>query len=186
MLLFLAMKLTFLSGVLFASVVAGCAGTGEVEYGGGVAVQSPDLVEVEPGVQVLADADAPVFYSDGAYWEYRDGMWYRSGYYDRGFARVDVNYVPVRIRSIDNPRAYVHYRRHEGRGYARPAPYYRQPQPYRSEPYNAQGGVIVTPGRPAPGPVIRDHRDDRRDDRRGERHEDRERHEHHEHEHDHD
>lgn len=180
MLLLPGMKLTFLSGLLFASVVAGCAGTGEVEYGGAVAVQSPDLVEVEPGVQVLADADAPVFYSDGAYWEYRDGLWYRSGYYDRGFARVDINYVPVRIRTVDNPRAYVHYRRHEGRDYARPAPSYRQPAPaYRPEPYNAQGGVVVTPGRPAPGPVIRDHREERHDERHEKRRE--EHHEHHDH-----
>jgi hypothetical protein len=180
MLLLSGMKLTTLAGCLMAAGLLGCAGTGEVEYGGGVAVQSPDLVEVQPGVQVLADADAPVFYSDGAYWEYRDGMWFRSGYYDRGFARVDINYVPVRIRTIDNPRAYVHYRRHEGRGYARPAPVerhevYRQPVPAR-----AQGGVYVTPGY-RPGPVIRDHRDDRREERREERHDER-----HEHHHDHD
>lgn len=181
MLVLPAMKLTFLSGVLFAAVAAaGCAGTGEVEYGGGVAVQSPDLVEVEPGVQVLADADAPVFYSDGAYWEYRDGMWFRSGYYDRGFARVDINYVPMRVRTIDNPRAYVHYRRHEGRGYARPAPVYGRP-----EPYNRSGGVVVTPGRPYEGPVIRDHREERHEERREQRREER-REEHHEHHHDHD
>lgn len=154
-----------------AAGLIGCAGTGEVEYGGGVAVASPDLVEVEPGVQVLADADAPVFYSDGAYYEYRDGLWYRSGYYDRGFARVDINYVPERVRTIDNPRAYVHYRRHEGRGYARPAPVYRTEPVYRQPaPTRAEGGVYVTPGA-RPGPVIRDHRQDRREERREDRHE---------------
>lgn len=155
------MKVTTLAGWFIAAGLVGCAGTGEVEYSGGVAVASPDLVEVQPGVQVLADADAPVFYSDGAYWEYRDGLWYRSGYYDRGFARVDINYVPVRIRTIDNPRAYVHYRRHEGRGYARPAPVYRSEPVYRER---AQGGVYVTPGA-RPAPVIRDHRHDERHDR---------------------
>jgi len=179
MLLFPGMKLTTLAGWFIAAGLVGCAGTGEVEYSGGVAVASPDLVEVEPGVQVLADADAPVFYSDGAYWEYRDGMWYRSGYYDRGFARVDINYVPVRIRTIDNPRVYVHYRRHEGRGYARPAPVYRHEEPRRIEPYRAQGGVVVTPTRQVP--VVRDHREERREDRREERREER-----HEHHHDHD
>jgi hypothetical protein len=161
------MKLTLLSGVLVASVVAGCAGTGEVEYGGNVSVASPDLVEVQPGVQVIADADAPIFYSDGAYYEYRDGLWYRSGYYDRGFARIDLNYVPGRIRTIDNPRAYIHYRRHEGRDYARPAPYVR-----RTEPVRAEGGVVVTPARPAPGPVVRDHRENRRDDKRDDKRDD--------------
>lgn len=160
MLLLPGMKLTTLAGFIMAAGLCGCAGTGEVEYGGGVAVASPDLVEVEPGVQVLADADAPVFYSDGAYYEYRDGLWYRSGYYDRGFARVDINYVPMRVRTIDNPRAYVHYRRHEGNGYARPAPVYREREPAyrRTEPVYRQPA-------PAPGPVIRDHRHDERHDR---------------------
>jgi hypothetical protein len=162
------MKLSSLSAILLAAgVAAGCAGTGEVEYGGAVNVASPDLVEVEPGVQVIADADEPIFYSDGFYWQYRDGFWLRSNYYNNGFARVDVNYVPVRVRGIDNPRAYVHYRRHEGRGYARPAPEVR-----RNEPYRAEGGVTVQRGTPVyreehreerhenRGPVIRDHRHD--------------------------
>jgi hypothetical protein len=158
------MKATSFSAFLLAAALGACAGTGEVEYGGAVAVQSPDLVEVEPGVQVIADADQPIFYSDGYYWMYRDGYWARSSYYNNGFARVDVNYVPIGVRHIDNPRAYVHYRRHEGRDYARPAPAYRE---RRVEPYNRPGGVVVTPRReepvyrePARGPVIRDHRHD--------------------------
>jgi len=168
------MKLSTISAVLLAAALGACAGTGDVEYGGEVAVASPDLVEVQPGVQVIADADAPIFYSDGFYWEYNDGMWMRSPYYNRGFARVDVNYVPVRIRTIDNPRVYVHYRRHEGRGYARPAPYERHE--YRREPYRAEGGVTVQRGTPVRvehrevreerGPVVRDHRHDHDHDRR--------------------
>ena len=157
------MKLSSLSAFLLAAGLAGCAGTGEVEYGGAVNVSSPDLVEVEPGVQVIADADEPIFYSDGYYWEYRDGFWLRSNYYNNGFARVDINYVPVHVRTINNPRAYVHYRRHEGRGYARPAPYVR-----RSEPIRAEGGVTVQRGTPVyreehheqRGPIVRDHRHD--------------------------
>lgn len=162
----LCMKLSSLSAILLAAAFAGgCAGTGDVEYGGAVTVASPDLVEVQPGVQVIADADEPIFYSDGFYWQYRDGFWLRSNEYNNGFARVDVNYVPVRVRTIDNPRAYVHYRRHEGGGYARPAPY------RRAEPVRAEGGVTVQRGTPATpvyreerheqrGPVVRDHRHD--------------------------
>ena len=105
-----------LSLTLFA--ILGCATTGRYEYG--VAVSSPDLVTVQPGVAVVADADAPLFYSDGYYWMYRDGYWARSPSYHGGFARVDVNVVPVRVRHIDHPEHYAHYRRHHGHYYAQP------------------------------------------------------------------
>ena len=38
----------------------------------------PDLVYAAPGVQVIADYDEPVFFSDGLYWRYSGGYWYRS------------------------------------------------------------------------------------------------------------
>src|SRR5215475_7604543 len=88
---------------IVAAALGGC--TGEAQ----VAVTSPDLVEVEPGVQVVADADQPLFFVDGGYFMYRDGYWLRSDRYDRGFVRVNV--VPDRLRSLRNPQAYVHYRR---------------------------------------------------------------------------
>jgi hypothetical protein len=110
------MKILILS---FVAALAACATTGRYEYG--VAVSSPDLVYVEPGVSVVADADAPLFYSDGYYWLYRDGYWARSPSYHGGFARVDVNLVPQRVRYISHPEGYAHYRRHhEGRIYAQP------------------------------------------------------------------
>ena len=102
--------------------ILGCAGTGEVEYSGGVVVQSPELVTVQPGVAVIADADAPLFYSDGFYWLYRDGVWLRSDSYRGGFARVDIHLVPQHVRYIDHPEHYTHYSRHHGGSYAHPAP----------------------------------------------------------------
>jgi hypothetical protein len=48
-------------------------------------VSTPDLVTVSPGVQVVADYDEPVFYTDGFYWRYTDGGWYRSNNYATGF-----------------------------------------------------------------------------------------------------
>jgi hypothetical protein len=63
---------------------------------------------VSPGVQVIADYDYPVFYSDGFYWRYDGGMWYRSGYWNRGWG-VAYN-VPVGVRGINRPEAYAHYR----------------------------------------------------------------------------
>ena len=105
-----------LSLTLFA--ILGCATTGGYEYG--VAVSSPELVTVQPGVAVVADADAPLFYSDGYYWLYRDGYWARSPSYHGGFARVDINYVPHRVRYIPHPEGYAHYRYGHGRYYAQP------------------------------------------------------------------
>jgi hypothetical protein len=94
---------------IVTAALGACTGTGQVEYGGGVAVTAPDLIEVQPGVQVIADADRPLFFVDGAYFLYRDGIWLRSDRYDRDFVRASV--VPDRLRVIGEPQAYVHYRR---------------------------------------------------------------------------
>jgi hypothetical protein len=96
---------------LSALLGAACAGTAstDVEYGGSVTVTSPELVSIgEPDVFVVADADQPVFFTDSMYWLYRNDGWYRSQRYDRGWVRVDA--PPVRLRHIDQPLAYVHYR----------------------------------------------------------------------------
>src|SRR5215831_1076046 len=86
-------------------VATGCAATGEV--GVAYAAPAPDLVYVGPGVQVIADYDYPVFFSNGLYWRYDGGVWYRSRSYAGGWA---VTYdVPVAVRHVDRPAAYVHY-----------------------------------------------------------------------------
>lgn len=109
-------------GWLAAALLAGCA-SGEVEYSGEVAVASPELVPIEPGVEVVSDANEPMFYSDGYYWLYRDGIWLRSDSYRGGFARIDVNLVPGELRQLPRPQAYAHYRvRERDRSYARRAP----------------------------------------------------------------
>jgi hypothetical protein len=104
--------------LLFCAALAACATTGRYEYG--VAVTSPELITVQPGVAVVADANAPLFYSDGYYWLYRDGYWARSPSYHGGFARVDVRVVPRRIRYISHPEGYAHYRHSHARIYAQP------------------------------------------------------------------
>lgn len=96
-----------LRAVLAMALVAGCYGETSVGYRGTYAA-SASLVEVEPGVSVVSDYDYPVFYADGAYWRWNQGYWYRSPYYDRGFS---VAYdVPVRVRGIQRPWTYAHYR----------------------------------------------------------------------------
>jgi hypothetical protein len=102
-----------LATILISAALAGCAGT--VHYRGSVAVSDPNLVEVSPGVYTVADAEEPIFYNDGFYWLYQDGVWMRSPSYNGGFVTVDAYHVPQRVRVIDHPRAYVHYSRsHHG------------------------------------------------------------------------
>lgn len=121
------MRIRLLSALLFASLAGACAGTGQVHYG--ASVTTPDLVYVSPGVQVIADYDEPIFYSDNYYWRYDAGVWYRSPYHTRGWVRVYD--VPTRIRQIDRPTAYIRYRSNnrtvirDNRNYRQPAPVVR-------------------------------------------------------------
>ncbi len=128
-----------------------------VGYSGGYA--APGMVEVSPGVQVIADYDYPVFYSDGYYWRNDGGLWYRSGYWNRGWG-VSYN-VPVGVRGINRPEAYAHYRGGYNGGYRGG---YRANGGFNG---NRQGGVRVNDhrapaaayrGRGGSRPVVRDHR----------------------------
>jgi hypothetical protein len=66
-----------------------------------------DLVYAAPGVQVIADYDEPIFYSDGYYWRQSGGGWYRSTYYTGGWVWAT---PPVAVVRIDRPHRFVHYR----------------------------------------------------------------------------
>jgi len=117
------MRGTILSGLLIAAAATfgGCYATGDVGYratytsspgyaSSDVYVSSPDLVTVSPGVQVVADYDEPVFYTDGFYWRYYNNGWYRSNNYAAGWSYYDR--PPVAVLRIDRPYAYAHYRPH--------------------------------------------------------------------------
>ena len=95
-----------------------CYTSGRVGYRATYVASTPELVYVSPGVQVIADYDEPIFYSDGYYWRYDGGVWYRSASYRGGWA-LTYN-VPVAVRRIDRPHAYVRYR--SSVRYARPTP----------------------------------------------------------------
>ncbi|MEO8840057.1 MAG: hypothetical protein ABI591_03160 [Kofleriaceae bacterium] len=177
------MRLTLLSLIL-ASALTGCLASAgaDVSYGGGVAVSTPDLVMVSPGVQVVADYDDSVFYSDGFYWRNDGGNWYRSTYYSGGWGYYAS--PPTAIISINDPYRYRNYRpsgyqpRHQPyrqqepiRDHRAPAQNYRQPEvrdhrsePVRSEPVRNEPEVRDHRSEPVRSepvrnePVVRDHR----------------------------
>lgn len=93
--------------ILFSLIVslAACAPA----YQGTVAVSSnPDLVEVTPGVRVIPDYGESIFFVDGFYWWYVDGMWYRSGSYTDGWVYIAT--PPPVIIGLGDPFRYRHYR----------------------------------------------------------------------------
>jgi hypothetical protein len=107
---------------------------------------SPDLVEVSPGVQVIADYDYPVFYSDGLWWRYDNGLWYRSYNYYGGWG-VSYN-VPLGVRGIYNPGGYAHW--HGGRVYD-----HRTYNGYRAGGYDRRGWGRAPAVRASPGQMSR-------------------------------
>src|SRR5262245_44953360 len=132
---------------------AGCYATVSGEAYG------PDLVTVSPGVQVIADYDEPIFYTDGFYWRYYGGVWYRSTVYTGGWVYAR---PPVAVLRIDRPYGYAHYRPAGYVGRPRPAGGWRgNPQPapagaWRGNPRPAGGGWRGAPApaaRPAPAPA---------------------------------
>jgi hypothetical protein len=138
--------------------MTGCYTEADIGYGGGGYVAGgPALVEVSPGVQVIADYDEPIFFSDGLYWRSTGGVWYSSRVYNGGWA---VNYnAPYAVRGISNPGVYAHYRGGGTAVYGRGG--------YNGA-YRGGGGPAVRDHRSAPatyraapaarGPVVRDHR----------------------------
>ena len=188
------MRGTIIGGMLFAAAAAlgGCYATGDVgyratytsdpAYSGDAYVASPDLVSVSPGVQVVADYDEPVFFTDGFYWRYYDNGWYRSNNYAAGWSYYDR--PPVAVLRIDRPYAYAHYRpagyvaRGNRRAYRPAEPINRgtRSNVYRPEPVVRERGnrayappaappsravqPAPTRARATPAPTVRDHRTD--------------------------
>lgn len=93
---------------MFAGVLAACAAQ-TVEYRDPVAVSSAQLVRIDPDVQVVADADKPMFFAAGRYWMFHDGGWYRAASVRGPWLRD--RHPAWQIRKIDQPYAFVHYNR---------------------------------------------------------------------------
>ncbi len=161
-----------LIALLFAGVLGtGCYATGSGYVAGpSVAVTAttvaPDLVYVSPGVQVIADYNEPVFYSDGFYWRETGGTWYRSSYHTHGWTYAA---PPRAVISIGNRHSYRHYR---PSGY-RPRAYSRDynARPSRAPAYQPRAARPAYQARPAnpgyqPRPAASDSRSYRKDNKK--------------------
>ena len=69
----------------------------------------PEFETIGPDVQVVDDLDYPVFFSDGFYWMYDGGFWFRSHSWRGGWIGVAPVGVPYGIRGIRAPLAYSHW-----------------------------------------------------------------------------
>jgi len=101
----------FLTRSLLACALVSAAGCFTEEAGAQYAGEDEgngDLVEISPGVEVVADYGEPIFFADDFYWVNRGGIWYSSSWYGGGWGR-GVR-PPDRIVGIRNPGGYVHYR----------------------------------------------------------------------------
>lgn len=106
---------TALAGALAFGGLAACHGSRDVVYAGQIHVASADLVALEPGsdVRVIADSEDPIFYSNDAYFMWRNNRWYRAANVHGDWVHVQT--VPDRLRHIDRPLAYAHFRVHTNR-----------------------------------------------------------------------
>jgi hypothetical protein len=165
-----------------ATLAAGCFGT--VGYSAGVSSggSGPDLVYAAPGVQVIADYNEPIFFSDSLYWRFDGVRWYRSAYYTGGWVYAT---PPVAVRRIERPHDFVHYRPQGwvarrvpqqgpiARGHRGEAPRIeRRPPPHAPPPSHAAPPPHAAPpqhDRP-PASNDRDHRAPPKDDDRHDRH----------------
>ncbi len=95
----------------------------DVSIGIGIPLPPPVVFPAPPAVIVLPDTnyvyvvpdiDADMFFWYGLWWRLWDGRWYRSRYYDRGWAYYDR--VPSFYFDLD-PRWRQHYRNHNWYGH---------------------------------------------------------------------
>ena len=93
---------------LLTASLAACHSEADVHYSGEATTPDMVVMDSDASVQVVANADEPIFYTDNSYYLYRDNHWYRSRSHRSGWARVDD--PPEHIRRIDRPLAYVHFR----------------------------------------------------------------------------
>ena len=121
--------------------------------------EPPTLVAIDSGVWVVPRYHRAVYYYDDAYWVYEGGGWYRSSYYDGGWASVDVNIVPSVIVHRPHSR-YVYYEATAG-AQVRTAPRasIRHSGPHKARRERGPYPGYATPDEPTRGRTHRRYRD---------------------------
>lgn len=97
---------------LLVTLVAACGGSVGPKFNGNVRVADSRLVAINPDVKTVIDADQPVFFARGSYWLFHDGQWFSAQRAGGPWAFVEK--PPVPVMQIDQPYAYVHYRKDAG------------------------------------------------------------------------
>lgn len=69
------------------------------------------LVVVNPDVKTVIDSDQPVFFARGSYWLFNDGRWFKAERIDATATWTYVAKPPVPVAQIEQPYAYVHYKK---------------------------------------------------------------------------
>src|SRR5678815_3878765 len=93
--------------VIFALVLGLGAFGCRAQVRGTATVSEPDLVLVEGDVWVVENYNEPVFYTEGYYWRWSGGIWFRSTVHTGNWVQVSV--VPAPIQRIPKPEIYVNY-----------------------------------------------------------------------------
>jgi hypothetical protein len=101
-----------LARVLLSISISIAAGCGGVVHHSAVAVRptGPDLVYAGPGVRVIPDYDEAIFFSEGSYWWFLEGAWYRSPSYTGGWVHVVTPPAAIVQLQAQEPHRYRHYR----------------------------------------------------------------------------
>jgi hypothetical protein len=117
------MKKSVLCTILFAlAIAAPISAMAQVGISVGIALPPPIVFQAPPNVVVLPDTPdvyavpdvgADLFFYNGWWWYLWEGRWYRSHYYDRGWAYFD--HVPRFYFDVD-PGWRGYYRDHNWRG----------------------------------------------------------------------
>jgi hypothetical protein len=120
--------------------LAACHGEADVHYSGEATTPEMVVMDTDASVQVVTNADEPIFFVDNTYYLYRENHWYKSRSHRSGWTRVDD--PPEHIRRIDRPLAYVHFR-----GAADRTTFNQTNRPQTPQP------VTPAPQTPAPAPL---------------------------------
>jgi hypothetical protein len=89
---------------LAAVLLAGCVYTTPQEPAA-IASDAPTFTPIGAGVQAALDSPDPLFYVDGSYYLYRDGVWLTSKSATAGFHYVP--HIPGQLLMIHRPAAYA-------------------------------------------------------------------------------